>query len=236
MPSFPTYRNIDNFILDRLPDQEYGRIAPHLRLVPLELRQVIHQIDEEMDHVYFPTTALSSLLTVLEAEDPVEAAAVGREGFIGAVAGLDLTQSPHRVICQMPGESFRLPIEAFHEALAQSPVLSRLVSRYHAYLMRYFSQGIACNALHMAEARAARWLLISHDQARADEFALTQEFLGVMLGVRRQGVTVITGVLQNAGIIAHRRGHFMVLDRGRLEEVACECYAATRAYHERVMG
>jgi CRP-like cAMP-binding protein len=114
--------------------------------------------------------------------------------------------------------------------------LARLVHLYAAYTIRLISQGLACNALHLAEARTCRWMLMLHDQARSDEFPMTHEFLAFLLGVRRQGVTVIAGSLQKAGIISYHRGKVTVLDRAMLEAGACECYAATRAYYDQVMG
>ena len=223
-------------LLDRLPADEYDSMIPSLQRTGLVLRQVIQQVDADTTHVHFPITALASLLTVLEEDDPVEAATVGREGFLGLAAAFGVGLSPHRVICQMPGESLRMPVNSFREAMSRGPVLAGLIHRYGVFALRYTGQGIACNALHLIEARACRWLLMMHDQAGRDEFPLTQEFLAFMLGSRRQGVTVVAGSLQNAGMIAYRRGTVMVLDRPMIEEAACECYATVRDYYGRVMG
>ncbi|MCA1685021.1 MAG: Crp/Fnr family transcriptional regulator, partial [Planctomycetia bacterium] len=192
--------------------------------------------ETEVTHVHFPTTALLSLLAVLEEDDPVEAATVGREGFVGIAAGLGVMESPHRVICQMAGDSLRMPVRPFLVAMARGKALAHLLHRYVAFSLRNTAQGIACNALHTVEARASRWLLMIHDQAGRDEFPLTHEFLAFMLGVRRQGVTVVAGALQSAGLIQYRRGVVTVLDRHGLEEAACECYAAARGYYERVVS
>ena len=136
----------------------------------------------------------------------------------------------------MAGDSLRLPIGPFLEALARGPGLTRLLHRYVAFSLRLVGQGVACNALHPIESRASRWLLMIHDQARRDEFPMTQEFLAYMLGVRRQSVTVVAGSLQNAGLIGYRRGVITVLDRPRLEDAACECYATMRGYYRRVVS
>ena len=201
MAKLPRLRDSGNRLLDHLPHDEFDRLAPALQRIRMDQKQVIHPYDAEVLHVYFPTTALVSLLTVLEEDDPVEAATVGREGFVGLAVALGVDASPHRVICQMEGDSLRVPIREFREALRTGPGLDRLVRRYVAYSLRATGQGIACNVLHTVESRACRWLLIVHDQARRDEFPMTQEFLAYMLGVRRQSVTVVAGTLQNAGLI-----------------------------------
>lgn len=236
MSATPRLRDSGNQLLDRLPAAEFDPLKPMLQRVSLTLRQIVHQNDAEVTHVHFPTTALFSLLTVLEEDDPVEAATVGREGFIGLAAALGVEVSPNRVICQMQGDSLRLPIRPFLEAMARGPALTRVIDRYIAFSLRSTSQGIACNALHTVEARASRWLLIIHDQAGRDDFPMTHEFLAFMLGVRRQSVTVVAGALQNAGLINYRRGTITILDRPRLEEAACECYDAARSYYERVVS
>jgi CRP-like cAMP-binding protein len=232
----PILRDCGNSLLDRLPAEEFDPLAPMFQKVRQTLRQVIHQFDDEVTHVYFPTTSLLSLMMVLEEDDPVEVATVGREGFVGLAASLGVEASPHRVICQMGGDSLRLPIQPFQEALGRGTEMTRLVRRYIAFSLRTTGQGIACNALHAVEARACRWLLTIHDQAGRDDFPMTQEFLAYMLGVRRQTVTVVAGTLQNAGLISFRRGVIVVRDRARLEEAACECYATLRAYYGRIVS
>ncbi|MDB5349680.1 MAG: Crp/Fnr family transcriptional regulator [Planctomycetota bacterium] len=206
-----------------------------LQRVSLTLRQVIHAFEAEVTHIYFPVTALASLLTIMEEDEPVEAGTVGREGFVGLSACLGVELSPHRVICQMAGESLRVPTRNFLEAMDRGPELARLVRRYIAYTLRDASQTIACNVSHTVESRASRWMLLIHDQAGRDEFPLTQEFLAYMLGVRRQTVTVVAGALHAAGLIDYRRGVVIVRDRAGLEETACECYASTRGYYKRIV-
>jgi CRP-like cAMP-binding protein len=229
-------RDSGNDLLDQLPAEEFDPLKPFLQRVNLSLRQVIHQHEAEVTHVYFPTTGMISLLTVLEEDDPIEVATVGREGFVGLVAALGVEVSPHQAMCQMVGDCLRLPVHPFLEALRRSPALARLVHRYVAFSLRSTAQGIACNALHTVEARASRWLLIVHDQAGRDEFPLTQEFLAFMLGVRRQTVTVVAGALQSAGLIGYRRGVIVIRDRAGLEEAACECYASVRGYYDLVVS
>lgn len=235
MTTAPRRRDSGNQLLDYLPDDEYQRLEPRLQRVSFALRQVVQQFEAEINHVYFPITAIFSQLTILEEDDPVEAATVGREGFVGLTLALGVEQSPVRTICQVDGEAFRLSGPQFVEALESSPVLARLVNRYIAFTVRASVQTLACNALHSVESRACRWLLLVHAQARSDTFPMTHEFLAFMLGVRRQTVTVVAGTLQNAGMIQYRRGHVTVLDRVLLEESACECYATIRDYYEKVV-
>ena len=193
MSAHPRLRDCGNLLLDQLPAADFDALEPSLQRVSLTLKQVVHEFDADVAHIHFPTTALMSLMTVLEEDDPVEAATVGREGFIGLAAALGVEASPHRAMCQMAGESLRLPVGPFLEALGRGPGLTRLLHRYVAFSLRLVGQGVACNALHPIEARASRWLLMIHDQARRDEFPMTQEFLAYMLGVRRQTVTVVAG-------------------------------------------
>jgi CRP-like cAMP-binding protein len=235
MFSTPRLRDSGNHLLDLLPADEFDVLQPMLQHVSLTLKQVIHQFDTEVSHIHFPTTGLLSLLTVLEDEDPIEAATVGREGFAGMSASLGVAESPHRVICQMAGQGFRLPTHLFLEAMERGPGLTQLVHRYIAFSLHGSGQTIACNALHTAEARACRWLLMLHDQAGRDEFSMTHEFLAFMLGVRRQTVTLVAGTLQGAGLINYRRGVIIIRDRAALEESACSCYATIRSYYRLVV-
>ena len=236
MPSTPRVHDTGNRLLDRLPEDEFQGFASSLQIIKLELRDVISQFEAEVTHVHFPVTAMASLLAVLEDDDPVEVGTVGSEGMVGLMIALGVDQSPHRVICQMAGEMLRLPVQQFRDALVASPSLSRLMHRYAAFSLREEGQTIACNALHTIEARACRWLLMINDQARRDEFPMTQEFLAYMLGVRRQTVTVVAGTLQGAGLIRVRRGMIAILDREGLEDATCECYATTRDWYRRVVG
>ena len=235
MPSTIRLHDSGNDLLDRLPAVEFDFLAPLLRKESFTLKQVVHPYDVEVTKVYFPTTALVSLLNVMEEDDPVESSTVGREGFIGLAAGLGVGASPHRALCQLGGDSLCLSLPEFLEALKRGPELTRLFHLYAAYMMKTGGQAAACNALHPVEARASRWLLLIHDQVGRDEFPMTQEFLAYMLGVRRQTVTVVAGTLQSAGLIGFRRGMIEVRDRGRLEEAACECYASIRDYYRRVV-
>ncbi len=186
MTETPRRRQSGNQLLDRLPPDEFDRLEPLLQIVSLTLRQIVHQFEADVSHIYFPTTSLMSLLTVLEDDDPVESSTVGHEGLVGLSAAMGVESSPHRVICQMAGDSLRVPLMPFLDAMGRGVGLTRLLHRYVAFTLRSNGQGIACNALHSIEARASRWFLVIHDQTGLDEFPMTHEFLAFMLGVRRQ--------------------------------------------------
>jgi CRP-like cAMP-binding protein len=223
-----------NRLLDRLPEEEYTRLAPLLVSTPLKLKQLLIQASASIPDIYFPTTALVSTLVVMEDGSEVETGIAGAEGMVGLSTALGLEFDLHRAICQVPGECFRLPARAFREALERSRPLDALIRRYAAVVLRQTGQAVACNALHPVTERLSRWLLMSHDRVGRDEFPMTQEFMGELLGVRRQTVTVTAGALQEAGLIKFRRGMIRVLNRPRLEEAACECYGLMRGLYDRI--
>jgi len=224
-----------NHLLNLLSADEYERLAPWLQRVNLTLKEVVYAFDADVAYIHFPTTALLSLLTVLEDDDPIEVMLAGHDGMAGLSVALGVVQSPHRVICQMAGESLRLPTARFLKEVGEGAGLSRVVRSYTAHIMRETSQTIACNALHTVEARSSRWLLMVHDQAGTDQFPMTQEFMAYMLGVRRQTVTVVMGALQGAGLVSVKRGSVTIRNRSGLEDAACECYTAMRIYYDRVI-
>jgi CRP-like cAMP-binding protein len=223
-----------NRLLDRLPEEEYARLAPSLVSASLELKQLLIQANAPIPDLYFPTTALVSTLVVMEDGSEVETGITGAEGLVGLSTVLGLDFDLHRAICQVPGEGFRLPARALREAIERSRPLDALMRRYAAVVLRQTGQAVACNALHPVPERLSRWLLMSHDRVGRDEFPMTQEFMGELLGVRRQTVTVAAGTLQEAGLITFRRGTIRVVDRALLEEAACEYYGLMRGLYDRV--
>lgn len=224
-----------NGLLDRLPREEFDHLAGLLESVTLVQKQVLFRIDDRIEHVHFPTTGMVSLVIVLEDGSEVEAATIGNDGMVGLTLLFGLEFSPHLVICQVPGDSLRLPTRSLLHSLERCPSLNDLIKRYAAVSLRHASQVIACNALHPVQERACRWLLMTQDRVGRDEFPLTQEFLAGMLGVRRQTVTVIAGLLQQAGLITYRRGLIRILDRPGLERATCECYGTMRDFYGRIM-
>jgi hypothetical protein len=180
----------------------------------------------------FPTTAVASVLMLMEDGSEVEAGLVGAEGMVGLSVALGLEGALYQSICQVPGGAWRLPARALPKALEGSRLLDATIKRYLAFRLREAAQLVACNTLHPLPKRLGRWLLMSQDRAGRDEFPMTHEFLCELLGVKRQ--TVAAGTLQAAGLIRYRWGIVRVLDRGRLEEAVCECYADMRDFYDRV--
>lgn len=227
---------IENSILAALPAQEYERIASSLTTVQLDLGRVLYQPHEPIRHVYFPTTAIASLVIVLEDGSTVEAGIVGNTGMVGIPVVLGAESSTSQAITQHTGEALMMTVEALQAELRRNGQLQQLLLRFIHMLFAQISQTAACNRLHTVEERLARWLLIMHDRINEDEFMLTQEFISTMLGSRRAGVTVAAGTLQQAGLISYKRGRIRILDRERLEEVSCECHRVVKEEYDRALG
>jgi CRP-like cAMP-binding protein len=225
-----------NRLLDRLPKEEYERLVPLLELVPLAAEQDLYGVDDPIPHVYFPKTGMVSQVTLLEDGRQVEAGTIGNEGLVGLSVVLGVAFSTHRVMCQVAGESLRLAVFPFMEAVKRSPQLYSLLQRYVALSLRSTAQIVACNALHPVPERLCRWLLMIHDRVAMDAFSITQEFLAEMLGVRRQTISIISGTLQKAGLTTYRRGVVRILNRKGLEEGTCECYEAMKGFYDRMVG
>jgi CRP-like cAMP-binding protein len=225
-----------NRFLATLPPHDFSLLAPRLCTIALERGMMLHDVREEIEHVYFPYTGMVSLVAVMQSGATVETATVGRSGVIGASAGLGAHSTFARAIVQLPGTAARIAASQFRAAAAQSQVIRHLIVRYNDLLLAQVQQSVACNALHALEARLCRWLLQTHDCTDGNVIALTQEFLGQMLGVRRTTVTIAARLLQSAGHIRYRRGHIQILDRKALEDIACECYAVVRQNADKVFA
>lgn len=225
-----------NLLLRHLPLDEYAVLRPLLEPEALEMRRVLCEPDDRLDAVRFPREGVLSVLATRQEGGIVEVGTIGREGFLGLPRVLGSAVMPMRVICQVDGDAWRLPVDTFRRLVDERPLLRAAVLRYAQYQSEDLAQSVACNRLHALEARCARWLLATHDRVTGDEFALTHEFMSMMLGVRRAGVTVVMGALQAAGIIRSTRGRVHVLDRPRLEQVSCGCHRLTRAARERLLG
>jgi CRP-like cAMP-binding protein len=218
-----------NQLLRRLPAADFALVVPHLTRVTLKAGDEISQTHARPRHVYFPETAVLSLIIVMANGGAVEAATVGNEGVAGLSAFLGDGAMTSLCVAQIAGDAQRLTAVAMIRALQQSPALDALLRRYTQAFVNQLAQSVACNRLHTVDQRCARWLLMTHDRVGgSDTFDLTQEFLSYMLGVRREGVSAAARSLQHLGIIGYRRGHIAVLDRLALERASCECYAETR--------
>jgi CRP-like cAMP-binding protein len=227
-----------NRLLAGVPEDELTVLAPDFEVVTLGLKDCMYREDEPIEHVFFPITGILSLVSQMKDGRGVEIATVGNEGMVGLPVFLQArSTSAHRAFSQIPGESLRLPAERFNEFLTGSSDggLHRALHRYTQALMSMIARAVACNALHPIQQRACRWLLISHDRIDGDEFLLTQEFLGQMLGVTRGSVNEVARALQDAGAITYTRGHVTVLNRRELESRSCECYAVIRTEFDRLL-
>jgi len=224
-----------NQLLAALPDAEWQRWRPQLEAVELPLGQVLYESGSTLSHVYFPTTALVSLLFVMENGASAEIAVVGNEGVVGISLFMGGESTPSRAVVQSAGEGFRLPAQAIrNEASRAGPVL-QLLLRYTQALITQMTQTAACNRHHSLDQQLCRWLLLSLDRLRGNELAMTQELIANMLGVRREGVTEAARKLQKVGLIRYARGRITVLDRPRLEQRTCECYAVVKKEYDRLL-
>lgn len=225
-----------NGLLAALPAAELGRILPQLESVRLRSGALLYEPDEPIGHVYFPETAVASLVSTLHEGPSVEVGTVGCEGMVGLSVFLGGGTASTRAIVQIPGTAQRVDVESFTSIASVPGELHRLMLRYsHAFLIQV-AQTAACNGAHLVRERCARWLLMTHDRVHGDRFPLTHDFLAFMLGVRRAGVTVAMHALQDAGFVRYSRGGVQILDRAGLEGASCECYRAVRAHFESLLG
>lgn len=225
-----------NRLLRGLPLADYARLLPQLTPVRLRARRVLIEPGTPLSHVWFVRAGGVSLLATDQEGGDIEVGTAGPEGLVGLPLVFADDTMPHRVVVQPAAEAWRLDADAFRRALDDRPALRTLCLRYAAYYTNQVSQLVACNRLHTLDERAARWLLTTHDRVAEARFELTHAFLARMLGVRRAGVSVAMGTLQDTGIVRYTRGRVTVIDRARLEEASCGCYRVTRAALDRLLG
>lgn len=225
---------MENLLLAKFPGEELERLHPHFKRVSLEHGEHAIVPDEPIRHVFFPSGCLLSMVTTMSDGATVESGVIGREGMSGIPVLLDAESTTMPTFVQVPGEAVRVRAGVVKEAYERSGKVRRLLNRYMHTVVVVGSHSTACNRLHKLEARFCRWLLMSSDGVGSDELALTHEYLAVMLGVRRAGVTEAAAKVAEAGLISYRRGHVRILDRKGLEAMACECYGRTRAEYERL--
>ncbi len=225
----------ENRILTALPSSEREELFGLVRNITLPVKTVLFEPGAAIDALYFPINGVISLVTPLHDGAIVEVATIGNEGIVG-VPVVPLGGLMVRAISQVAGHSLRIETTAFLSMFNRSSAFQSLVDRYTQALFGQISQAAACNRLHSSEERLSRWLLMSHDRVGSDEFMITQEFLGQMLGARRSTVSVSAGILQRAGLIRYVRGHVTIVDRAGLEAVSCECYAVIRHELDRVVS
>jgi CRP-like cAMP-binding protein len=219
---------VENRLIELLPAADRRRLLAECETVPLRLAEVLYEPGLPTTHVYFPVEGFVSLVATVDHHTGLEVGMVGREGLLGVQIALGVSQAPLRALVQGPGHARRVSAAAFRRELARSVALQRSLGRYVHVLMSQLSTAAACLRFHPIGPRLARWLLMSQDRAHAATFGVTHEFLAYMLGVRRVGVTLAAGALQEQGLIIYHRGELTVCDRAGLEAAACTCYAADR--------
>jgi len=225
-----------NHLLAALPTAEFERLAAHLELVPMLLGDVLYEPDGQMQHAYFPTTAIVSLHYVMESGASAESAGVGNEGVVGISLFMGGNTTPSSAVVQTAGHGYRLAGRLLKEEFNRGGLAQSLLLRYTQALITQMSQTAACNRHHSVEQQLCRWLLLTLDRMKANELVMTQELVASMLGVRREGITQAAGSLQEAGFIRYRRGHISILDRKGLEMRACECYAVVKKELDRLLS
>ena len=224
-----------NHLLAAMPEAEWGRWASSLEKVHMPLGQVLYESGTILSHVYFPTTAIVSLLYVLQNGSSAEIAVVGNEGIVGVSLFMGAESTPSRAVVQSAGEGYRLKAPVMKAEFDRSGPVLHLLLRYTQALITQMSQTAVCNRHHSLDQQLCRWLLLSLDRLDSNELIMTQELIANMLGVRREGVTEGALKLQQAGLIRYARGRIVVLDRQGLEKRTCECYAVVKREYDRLL-
>jgi CRP-like cAMP-binding protein len=223
-------------LLAALPESDMRRMLAGCETVELAFADVLHSPGEHLRHVYFPTQSFISLVMPVDASASLEVGLVGNEGMFGVPLALGVNVSPVRAVVQGAGSALRMDAAVFCRELKRSPALQRGMARYVFVHLSHLAQTAACTRYHVVEARLARWLLMTQDRAHANSFHVTQEFLAMMLGVRRVGVTKAASALQTRSLIRYRRGDITVIDRRGLKAASCGCYQADREAYDRILG
>jgi CRP-like cAMP-binding protein len=224
-----------NRLLAALPEAEWQRWLPQLELVEMPLGGVLYESGATLSHVYFPTTAIVSLLYVMENGASAEIAVVGNEGLVGVSLFMGGESTPSRAVVQSSGKGIRLEARSMKDEFNRAGPALHLLLRYTQALITQMAQTAVCNRHHSLDQQLCRWLLLSLDRLEGDELVMTQELIANMLGVRREGVTEAALNLQQAGLIRYARGHITVLDREGLEKRTCECYAVVKKEYDRLL-
>lgn len=231
MQAEPQSRNV---LLSAVAPAEYAQLKPLLEPHPLRMRETLQEAGDPAEHVYFPTSGIISMLTVLENGMMIEFATVGREGSTGIPVILGLGESNLALISQLPGDSQRMTTADMMGAVERLPSFAEVIRVYGGVMFAFLAQSAACNRAHIVDERLARWLLMTHDQAGGDDFRITQEFLAQMLGTSRPSVALSAAALHRAELVDYRRGEMTVKNRAGLEAAACECYEVIRREFDRL--
>ncbi|WP_428309341.1 Crp/Fnr family transcriptional regulator [Hydrocarboniphaga sp.] len=224
-----------NLLFLALPSEAKQRIFPRLELVAMPLGHVLYESGSTLQHVYFPTDSIVSLLYVMEDGASAEIAVVGNEGMVGIALFMGGETTPNRAVVQSAGHAYRLPGGLLKEEFSRAGSLQHLLLKYTQALLTQMSQTAVCNRHHSVDQQLCRWLLLSLDRLPTNTLTMTQELIANMLGVRREGVTESAGKLQAAGLIRYSRGRITVIDRPGLEKACCECYAVVKKEFDRLL-
>ena len=224
-----------NQLLAALAGPTLDRWREHLEPVNLALGQVLYESRSTLSHIYFPTTAIVSLLYVMENGASAEIAVVGQEGLVGISLFMGGESTPSRAVVQSAGAAYRMTAETIKTEFNQFGPVMHLLLRYTQALITQMAQTAVCNRHHSLDQQLCRWLLLSLDRLKGNQLVMTQELIANMLGVRREGVTEAARRLQTAGLISYARGHIAVLDRAGLERRSCECYAVVKKEYDRLL-
>lgn len=230
------YKAEPNRLLRSLPLEEYERLLPMLTPMRLCLKHVLVEPEVPIADVYFMRDGVASMIATQQEGGDIEVGTIGCEGFVGLPILFGAELATNQVIVQVAGDAWRMRADDFRRVVDERPQVRHPFLLFAQYFFDQLSQGVACNRLHTLEERCARWLLMTHDRVHGENFELTQEFLGVMLGVRRAGVSVAMGLFQSAAIVRYSRGRVEVLDREGLERASCDCYRITRSALDRLLG
>jgi CRP-like cAMP-binding protein len=222
-----------NRLLALLSPEDFALISSELRIAEMKHGQLLARPHEHIKHVYFPHGGIISYVVELSDGQMIETGMVGLDGVMGAIQALDGKVSPNKIMCQVPGAAFIIESEKVSAACNQSASLRGMLAKHEQFFTAQIQQSVACNAAHAVEPRMCRWLLRMYDLV-GPELPLTQEFLGQMMGVRRTSVSLVASQLQEAGLIAYRRGHVRIIDAEKLKSVACECHEAVNAHYRKI--
>lgn len=224
-----------NRLLNMLSKADYSRLRPHLERVILEYRKSLYRDNKKIAFVYFVESGVASLVNTMANGQAAEVGTIGNEGLVGLPLLFGDDHAPTSVYMQVPGEGLRIPAAVFRDELRRSASMQVVMLRYAHALFNQVAQSAACNHFHSLEQRCCRWLLMTRDRMQSDEFLLTQEFLAMMLGVQRSGVSIAAGSLQRAGLITYSRGDVTILDRPGLRDLSCECYGISKREFDRLL-
>lgn len=226
---------LQNQLLAALPPADLARISDKIEAVPMPLGHVLYESGDQLQHVYFPTNSIISLLYVMEDGSSAEIAIVGSEGIVGISLFMGGETTPSRAIVQSAGQAFRVSSKLLKTEFHRAGPLQDVLLRYTQALITQMSQTAVCNRHHSVEQQLCRWLLMSLDRLGSTELSMTQKLIADMLGVRREGVTEAAGKLQKLGLIEYSRGRIVVLDRAGVEKHACECYQVVKREYARLL-